>query len=589
MRSWFVLFVGLVVAGGSAVIGQDGILDTVAGTGESVSSGDGGMATEASFSQILSIATRTSDGSQFVADTAANVIRRIDGDGVITTFCGQNGDPGYTGDGGPADEARLSAPYDVAFDGDENLYIAEAGNNVVRKVDAATGAISSFAGTGTPGYSGPADTATEVQLNLPAGLAVDSDGNVYISDQHNGLVRKVDSDGNLTTVAGDFEQKGQSTGDGGPATQAGLNGPGGLAIGSDGSLYIAEVFGHRVRKVATDGTITTFAGTGVAGYSGDGSAAADATLHFDDGEGYPNKLEMASDGSLLIADPFNHAIRRVDPSCCIETFAGSGSAGYDGDGEWAFKGKLNAPYDIACQPSGDFTIADTDNFRLRQVNVGLEVPAGAGATASLGEEVTVTFDGVNTGVVIEIDVNDSNDPAVPDNLQVDGKRFDFNITAGTYVGTITLRIKYDSTGKTLEQELALELLHHNGSEWVSVKVGQDTDADVIIGEVESLSPFQFVSPRTSTPLVNFRRGETNQDGTYDISDGVFTLLHLFAGRSTECPDALDANDDGGLNLTDAVYLLNWLFISGAPIPPPGPAEAGLDQTADELGCTSYHG
>ena len=583
----FVLFLGACAMCGTLALGQDGILDTVAGTGIQGSSGNDGLASVASFSLILSVATRVSDGSQFVADAGANVVRRIGADGIITAFCGQSGQDGYDGDGGLATEAHINAPYDVAVDSNGNVFIAEAGNSIVRRVDATTGIITTFAGSGVYGYNAPNGVATTIELSIPAGLAVDASNNVYIADQKNGLVRKVDSDGYLTAVAGDFESKGASTGDGGAAELAGLNEPGGLAIGSDGSLYILEIYGHRVRRVAPDGIISTFAGTGEVGYFGDGSAATDAMFHFDDQEGAPSKLDFSSDGSLLIADVFNHAIRRVNSSCCIETFAGSGIAGYDGDGKWAFEGKLSLPYDVACLPNGDFTIADTNNFRLRQVNTGLVIPAGAGVTASLGDEVSITFDEVNTGIEISIDVRDPNDPAIPDNLQVNGQYLDFTLTNGTFVGTITLRIKYDPTGLTLEEQEALKLLHYNGTEWVDVTVSVDTSVTEIIGRVSSLSPFAVVRPISEVPLINFRRGETNGDKSYDVSDAVTILLFLFSGRPISCVDAVDVDDNGTTNISDAIHLLSWLFLSGPPPAPPGSGDSGLDPTADDLGCTAY--
>lgn len=587
MRSRLVLLLGLTVGYGSVVVGQDGILDTVAGTGEQGFGGDGGPAVQAVFDTVVAVAVSPLDGSTILVDAASQTIRRIAANDTITTICGLAGADGYAGDGGPATDAIVQTPMDIAVDSNGNIFVADTFNHLVRKITAATGIITAYAGTGFGAYNGPTGVATTIELKNPMGINVDSAGNLYIADSRNAVIRKVDPEGNLTQIAGTFEPDGSSRGDGGLATEAMLNVPCSVAVASDGTLYIAELLGNRVRKVAPDGIISTYAGTGVAGYSGDGGSAGAATLNFE--PTYSNKLALDPNGNLLIADAGNSAVRRVDVSCCIETFAGSGSAGYDGDGAWAFNGKLRLPYGVACRPSGDFTIADTFNFRLRQVNVGLDVPAGAGATASLGDEVSVTFDGVNTGVVISIDVHDLNDPAVPDNLQVNGQYLDFNVTSGTWVGDITVNVRYDPTGMTLEEEVALDLLHYNGTAWVSVKVGQDTDADVIIGRVASFSPFAVVLPRASTPLVNFRRGDANQDGVYDISDGVFTLLHLFAGRSTECPDALDANDDGELNITDAVYFLNWLFIAGIPIPPPGPDEAGLDQTADELGCISYNG
>ncbi len=588
MFSRMVLCLGLGVGCGSAALGQDGILGTVAGTGDAGATGDGGPAVQAQLGLITGIAVHT-DGTRYFADSTFSVIRTIAADGIITTICGTAGVNGYDGDGGPATAAHISAPEDIVVDANGNLFIADTGNNVVRRIDASSGIITTVAGTGVASYDGPDGPAIEMGLNLPTGLTVDAPGNLYLCDTNNGLIRMVTPDGAMSTRVGDFEQHGQSSGDGGPARQSGLNGPSGIAIAADGTCYILELAGLRIRRVDPSGTITTYAGDGTPGYRGDGGPATSAQFNFD--VEHANQLELDPAGTLFIADSANSVVRTVDPSGYIETLAGNGTVGYAGDGQWAFEGQLNTPYSIACQANGDFIVADSGNYRLRGICTGLEIPAGIGigATASLGDEVTVTFDGITTGVEITIDVRDPNDPALPDNLQVNGQYLDFGISGGTYVGTITVHIAYDPTGMTLAQEQALRVLHYDGSQWVDVTVSVDTDADEIVARVESLSPFAVVLPRAATPPVNFRRGDTNHDGEYDISDGVVTLLHLFAGRPAECADALDANDDGALDVSDAIRLLQWLFLGGNRLPPPGPAALGLDPTGDSLDCSAANG
>ncbi len=581
----FVLFLGLCAGYAQLALGQDGILDTVAGTGVQGSGGDGGLAEAATFDTVVAVAVSPADASYVLVDAAAQTIRRINSNGIITTICGIAGADGYSGDGGPATAAVVQTPMDISLDSNGNIFIADTYNHTIRKIAATTGIITTYAGASSGGYNGPDGVATEVVLNNPMGIDVDSAGNLYIADSGHGVIRKVDTEGNLTQIAGTFEPDGTSRGDGGLATEAQLNVPCDVAVASDGTLYIAELAGNRVRKVSTDGIISTYVGTGEVGYSGDGGHGSQATVNFVGP--YSNKIKLSADGALLIADSGNAAVRRVDASCCIETFAGNGTGGYSGDGKWAFEGQLQRPYDTASQANGDVLVADSGNYRLRRVCTGLVIPAGAGATASLGDEVSVTFDGVNTGIEISIDVRAPNNPLIPDNLLVNGQYLDFTLTSGTFVGTITLRIKYDPTGLTLEEQQALKLLHYNGTEWVDVTVSVDTDATEIIGRVSSLSPFAVVQPVSEVPLVNFRRGEVNGDESYDVSDAVTILLFLFSGRPVSCVDAVDVDDNGTTNISDAIHLLNWLFLNGPPPAPPGSDESGLDPTADDLGCTAY--
>jgi sugar lactone lactonase YvrE len=220
---------------------------------------------------------------------------------TITTIAGTGG-YGGSGDGGPATSAQLWDPRGVAVDSDGNIYIADPGNYRIRKVDS-SGNITTFAGNGTPGYSGDGESATSAQLNNPNGIAVDSLGNIYIADQYNYRIRKVDSDGKITTIAGNGTPG--YSGDGGPATSAQLYNPSGVAVDSDGNIYIADNNNYRVRKVDSSGKITTFAGTGTAGYSGDGGPATLAQLN------WPYGVAVDSVGNIYIADRSNNRIRKV--------------------------------------------------------------------------------------------------------------------------------------------------------------------------------------------------------------------------------------------------------------------------------------
>ncbi len=299
-------------AAGNIYIGDDGncvvrrvsaagVITTVAGNGTCGYSGDSGPAVDAELNDADGVAVDAS-GNLYIGDTGNHVVRRVDAAGVITTFAG-TGVAGSTGNGGPAADAELNAPWGVRVDRSGDVYIADSGANVVRKVSP-NGTITTVAGTGSSGYAGDGGPATDAELDSPFGLAVDPAGNLFIADEANSVIRKVDLSGTITTVAGD----GSSThsGDGGPATAAGLANPYGVAVDASGDLYISEYDGARVREVdGATGIITTIAGTGIPGYSGDDGPATDAEL------GGPVGLALDADGNLLIADFDSSVVRKV--------------------------------------------------------------------------------------------------------------------------------------------------------------------------------------------------------------------------------------------------------------------------------------
>jgi sugar lactone lactonase YvrE len=221
--------------------------------------------------------------------------------GTITTFAG-NGTQGFSGDGGPATSAGLSYPGGVAVDAAGNLYIADTSNHRVRKVST-SGTITTVAGNGTFGFSGDDGPATNATLSYPTEVAVDAVGNLYIADTGNLRVRKVSASGTITTVAGNGIYG--FSGDGGPATNASLVIPRGVAVDAVGNLYIADYGNSRVRKVSSWGTITTVAGNGSPGFSGDGGPATSAAL------GYPRGVAVDAAGNLYIADTDNNRVRKV--------------------------------------------------------------------------------------------------------------------------------------------------------------------------------------------------------------------------------------------------------------------------------------
>jgi uncharacterized protein (TIGR03437 family) len=256
-------------------------------------------------------------GNVYVGVLIGDVLRRITPDGIVTDVAGTD-HPGYVGDGGPALEAQLSTPQDVAVDAAGNLYVADYGNSRVRKVSPA-GVITTVAGNGTSGFSGDGGPATSAQLGGPTALAIDSAGNLFISDYLNNRIRKVNPDGIISTVAG----TGQccDLGDGGPATNAYVPMPHGIAVDSAGYLYIAEWPDSRIRKVTPSGTISTIAGNGTRGLSGDGGPATDGQLNL------PWGVAVDVTGTVYVADNQNSRLRKVSPDGTITTMAGGANSG----------------------------------------------------------------------------------------------------------------------------------------------------------------------------------------------------------------------------------------------------------------------
>jgi len=396
----------------------DGIISTFAGNGGSGFSGDGGPATAATLysPEKMSI---DADGTIYIADYGNRRIRIVDSAGTIYSVAGMD-TAGFSGDGGPATAATLYGPNAVAIDFDGNLYIAD-GNCRIRKVDsfdgtintigvcsagrpagtsvrtiggiavdsggniffseyeeiwenlsnlpeysrirkiAPTGIISTIAGTYTSGFSGDGGPATSAKLHFPAGLGVDTSGNLYIADARNNRIRKVTPDGTINTIAG----TGASgfSGDDGPATAAMLYAPQAAVIDADGNLYIADIGNKRIRKVTPAGIISTVAGTGASGFSGDDGPATAAMLD------HPIDVAIDADSNLYIADRYNHRIRKVTPAGMISTIAGTGIAGFSGENSPATAAALNYPQGVEVDSEGNIYIADTYNNRIRIISL----------------------------------------------------------------------------------------------------------------------------------------------------------------------------------------------------------------------------
>ncbi|MEU2339849.1 RICIN domain-containing protein [Streptomyces sp. NPDC013172] len=338
-------------------------ISTVAGTGVGGFAGDDGPALKAQLKHPYGVAV-DSTGVLYVTEYNNHRVRKITADGTISTVAG-TGTKGYSGDCGLAVSAQLHQPRGVAVDSAGTLYIADTENHRVRKITA-DGKICTVAGTGTKGYSGDGGPATAAQLDGPYGVAVDSSGTLYIAEYNNRRVRKIATGGTISTVAGTGTAG--SDGDGGPAVLAKLNRPCAVAVGRAGDLYIADAGNHRVRRIAADGKISTVAGTGTKGFSGDDGPGTSAKLDS------PYGVAIDGVGTLYIVGFNNHRVRKVTADGQISTLAGTGTAGCDGDGGPAALAQLNNPLGLAVDRVGTLYIADHVNHRVRKV----ALPARAG-------------------------------------------------------------------------------------------------------------------------------------------------------------------------------------------------------------------
>jgi streptogramin lyase len=354
-RSSLVALAFLLISNGSAR--AEWSIETIAGTGKQGFSGDGGPATKAELDNPFGI-VRGPDGAFYYCEYTGQRIRRIGKDGTITTIAG-TGQVGFTGDGGPALEATFNKPHELRFDTFGDLYIVDMVNHAVRKIDMKTGMITTIAGTGQPGYGGDGGPAVKAQFKQPHSIQFGPEGDLYICDIGNHVIRKIDmKTATISTFAG--TGKAGDTPDGSPIAGTPLKGPRSLDFDREGNLWLATREGNQVFKFELKaGKIHHIAGTGKGGFTGHGGPALEATLSG------PKGISVDASGNVWLADCESHSIRMIDAkSGRIELIAGTGKKGDGADGD-PLKCEMGRPHGVYADADGGIYIGDSEAHKIR--------------------------------------------------------------------------------------------------------------------------------------------------------------------------------------------------------------------------------
>lgn len=359
MRTKTLQFFAFVFLFSVSAFAQD--ISTVAGNGVPGSSGDGGQATDALLHGPAGMYMSAS-GDVYFADQYNNRIRKIDGSGVITTVAGSD-TMGFSGDGGPATDARLNFPVNVTFDGNGNMYIADRGNHRVRMVSG-SGTITTVAGNGVAGFGGDGDTATNASLNQPSGVAVDDSGNVYIADKLNNRIRKVDAMGMISTIVG-TGAAGYNSDDQPFTTMVTVNRPSDVVIAPSGELYFADTYNNMIRKIDNEtGKVRTIKAQ---------LSWVPAIVDNITWTSWPVGLDFDSHGNLYVANMGNYSVVKLDSASVMYKICGT-TDGFSGDGGRADLAKISRAMGVAADDAGNVYVADHDNERIRYVTTTVSTP-----------------------------------------------------------------------------------------------------------------------------------------------------------------------------------------------------------------------
>ena len=527
-------------------------ITTVAGNGTYAFYGEGVPAIGASIHQLMGLSS-DSEGNIYFVDGWDYRVRGVDSpSGIITTIAG-NGIEGFRGDGGPATAASIRTANGVAVDSDKNVIIADSTNARIRRVSAASGVITTIAGNGTYGFSGDEGPASDASFRNPQQPAIDADGNLYIADKENFRVRRVNSAGIITTVAGNGTYG--FSGDGGLATAASMSYVEDVAVDLDGNLYVADTENNRIRKIhASTGVIETIAGNGIGQNTGDGGLAIDAGLH------YPLNVAVDGQGNLYVQ--CYCSIRRVDAATgIIRTIAGTGMYGFSPDG-WPATSMQVHPYSIALDGMGRLYFGDS--FRIRFLTLARPPVANAGPDVSETPGTQIQFNG-----------NASNSP----DGTITSYRWDFG-DGSKATGALTNHA-YTSSGTFIASLLVFDNLGGVAKDTLTITVTQNQPPEAEAGPDKTLSVNQ---------LAQFDgNGSSDPDGTiesyqWNFGDGVTatgaTATHAYSSKGTFTV-TLTVTDDKGATGTDTLVAS---IVNYAPI-----ANAGPDMKVIACEPASFNG
>jgi trimeric autotransporter adhesin len=582
------------------------LISTIAGTSQVGLAGDGGPATGASLYSPTDLFA--SGQTLLIADLGNFRVRSLT-NGVLSTIAG-NGNYGYTGDGGIAGAASLPAPDGVVIDQAGNVNICDSFANRVRTVTT-FGIINVTAGGNTAGYSGDGATATAATMVDCQGIATDSTGNLYIADTHNRRIRKIDTSGIITTVAGNGVN--DFSGDGGPAVKASLSNPQGVAVDTQGNLYIADTGNNRIREVTAAGAIITIAGTGATGFSGDGFSATGAQLNS------PSRVAVDSAGNILFTDNGNNVVRRISTTGVISTVAGNGQYGFAGDGGPAKSAMLANPIGLAIDSTGGILIADADNKRIRRVdpNGTIDTVAGNGTSTLSGDGRSPLSTGFGSPADVAVDtagnlyIADQNNGRVrriqpkPSSLILSdtGMTFTAAVDAAS-VSSRTLRILNGGAG-AIGWSASTRVLSGSPS-WLSVTPNQGTSTNSssssvtvsvnpgglasgnYYGQVQIASPGVANSPRLVTVVLNILSASQTSGPSVSPASFLFTAT---AGAANPASQTLTVSTLHGaaVAFTASATFINtnhWLTVTPASSSASAGKPASLSLQASSQGLAA---
>jgi uncharacterized protein (TIGR03437 family) len=484
------LFTGFLAACG-AMFGQQYIVSTIAGTGQSPGwSGDNGPALSAQFFNPLRIALDAND-NLYITDYGNQSIRFVNNSSDFINSIAGNGSPGYSGDGGNSVGAQLDDPHDVVVDPAGNVYIADTLNARVRKIDT-SGNINTIAGNGTRGWSGDGGPAVNAQLNLPAGLALDKAGNLYIADFGNATVRKVATNGNITTIAGiGYSDYAAAPGDGGPANQAALEMPYSVQVDASGVVYIGDTGTGSIRRVDTSGKISTYL------------------------TNFPSQsFVLDSAGNIYFANYQNNTVEKVLPGGTQLVIAGDGIAGYSGDGGQGSQAQFDQPYGIAVDSAGNVYVADAANAVIRELT---PVPSSIGQIANAAS--------IQSFAPPIMGLGDATIPVAPG---------EFVLLFGSGLGPANLTVATPSKG-FFPTQLAGTTVSFNGT----LAPVYYTSSNL----VAAIVPYE-VYGQTSVPVSVTYQGVTSTAATVPVGA---TAPGIFTANASGSGQAAAINQDGTLN------------------------------------------